>query len=57
MTGLVNPAAIQLAEAGWYVVMMQYKGCFGSDCPLQVIYLTSCVCVFFWHQPKVHACH
>lgn len=39
MAGLVNPAAIQVAEQGWFVLMQQYKGCFGSDCPLQVTYL------------------
>ena len=34
--GLVNPAAARLPSGGWIVVMMQYNGCFGSDCPTQV---------------------
>ena len=41
--GLVNPAGIQVTDGSWYVFMMQYKGCFGSDCPLQVSTLNALV--------------
>lgn len=34
--GLVNPAAVELQPYGWLMIVMHYKGCFGSDCILQV---------------------
>jgi hypothetical protein len=34
--GLVNPAAVELQPYGWLLIVMHYKGCFGSDCILQV---------------------
>ncbi len=37
--GLVNPAAVELQPFGWMLIVMHYKGCFGSNCTLQVGYL------------------
>ncbi len=34
--GLVNPAAVELQPFGWMLIVMHYKGCFGSNCTLQV---------------------
>lgn len=34
-SGLVNPAAVELQPYGWLMIVMHYKGCFGSDCILQ----------------------
>ncbi|KAL0019247.1 hypothetical protein WJX79_010983 [Trebouxia sp. C0005] len=33
--GLVNPAAVELQPFGWMLIVMHYKGCFGSNCTLQ----------------------
>ncbi|KAL0031621.1 hypothetical protein WJX77_010215 [Trebouxia sp. C0004] len=33
--GLVNPAAVELQPFGWILIVMHYKGCFGSNCTLQ----------------------
>ncbi len=32
----MNPAAVELQPYGWLLIVMHYKGCFGSDCILQV---------------------
>ena len=36
---MVNPAAVELQPYGWMLIVMHYKGCFGSNCTLQVCLL------------------
>lgn len=35
--GLVNPAAVKLPTNEWVMIVMSFRGCFGSDCALQVM--------------------
>ena len=53
--GLVNPAAVELQPYGWLLIVMHYKGCFGSDCLLQVCSLLLCIpCLYMYLNALIH---